>query len=125
MNYEEPRYVKEGDLYQFYMGEEKLFETKEVSVLLEFIDDEHVILHKHGLTDNVEASYQRMVENYKSIQDNTSLGIGELKMFTSEAFDVEELNKVVNITGYGHKFVRFHEDKAAQETITDSKKLKF
>lgn len=110
-------YCLENGLYVFYRDGEKLSSSKSISVVL---DLEMGCLLKHGSTERIEPYYQeslrKLRESYKDgvvleMQTKFNLPVRtgkeiamDLKMITSENWDVEELNKILDITGYAGKY---------------------
>lgn len=87
-------YAKEGDYYVFYDGEEKLFETKSVAILFDVVEGENgdslYCLLKHGIVDFVKPTFHKLSGVFE----------GSLAMFESDKITVEELNQMLDHSGY-------------------------
>jgi hypothetical protein len=92
----EPTYALEGKNYVFYLKGAKVFETEEVSVLY---DRSLNVLHKHGPPERVQQEYLRF-----RIAFGKDSELAEDLVVLTGRFDVEELNKLVNISGYVERF---------------------
>lgn len=100
--HQQPTYVIENGLYAFYLKGQRMFETTKVAILF---DRENGVLLKHGKPETVQAT----LDTYKTRLTGVEGGFEILDALTmlEGAFEVDELNKVVNITGYvAHLFAQ-------------------
>ncbi len=89
-----PEYRLDGELYALYWGDECLFETEVVAVL---VDTHSGSMLKHGQPGVVEAYFHSMRTAYLT-QGFTEQASSLVVM--SGKFDIEDLNKMIAITGY-------------------------
>lgn len=97
-----PTYVIENGLYAFYLNGQRLFDTANVAILF---DRENGVLLKHGKPETVQATF----DIYKTRLAGVTGGAEILDSLTmlEGSFEVDELNKVVNISGYAaHLFTK-------------------
>ena len=97
----EPNYQVENGGYAFYLKGEKLFSTDEVSILF---DAECFVLLKHGSPDFVQQEFQRMREALSKSKDGLTL-LSCLQIVQGK-FDIDELNKAINASGYLSKLMQ-------------------
>lgn len=88
-------YTKEYGSYYFWKQSDDdapLFMTDEVSVLF---DRKEGILFKHGIPKNVEESRLAHLKAFEILDC-----VDDLVVIKSSAWDVEELNKIIQCSGY-------------------------
>lgn len=105
----QPEYRLDDDLYALYWGDECLFETEIVSVLF---DSRTGTVYKHGQPGIVEASFHSMRTAYLA-QGFTEQAADLVVM--SGKFDLEDLNKMLAITGFASQlYAKTMADRATQ-----------
>lgn len=99
-----PRYEKKWGSYYLKDNGVILHMSDEVAIGFSWLEDGSTILHKHGRREFVESWLLETKTKY----DHTGL-FGEsagLCMICPEDWDVEELNKILDTTGYLSVFLR-------------------
>ena len=88
-------YRRENDQYSFYANGNLLFSTEEVAVA--YNEDQRSIVLKHGPAGTIQhwAAMYRTLIGAVGASDSMRLSV-----ISSREWDVEELNKVINTTGY-------------------------
>lgn len=101
----QPNYrLIEGGLYQLYWDDQPALKPmKEVALL---IDVEAGSLLKHGHPELVQAHFERYQSQFRSLNLKVGDQIADDLVCITGAFDVEELNKCLAITGYAGTFYR-------------------
>lgn len=94
----EPTYIFENGQYHFYLMNDYLFSTDEVGL---FFDKQSGTLLKHGVPTIVNKRHAESVKAYEVVGQHDI--IANLVCISGK-FDVEELNKCTQITGYISKF---------------------
>jgi len=93
-------------MYEFYCPEGLLFSTPTVAICFSTCslgDGTGYILLRHGAPEVVYRCYKGMVRRYRAVgffSEADDLGVAE-----SDKWDIEELNKAINIAGYITKFL--------------------
>lgn len=107
--HQEPTYVLENGLYVFYLNNQRVFESASVAILF---DKENGVLLKHGVPDIVRETIGIYEAKLSQTEDGHVL-LDALEVVEG-AFNVEELNKVINIMGY---ILQFYERYTTTKTI--------
>lgn len=106
----EPQYSIEDGRYVFHLRGARRFDTAEVAVLF---DAKQSVLLKHGPPERVQGYYNTM--HAELMQAGQPEVAAALTLVTGR-FDIEELNKVVNICDYVGQFWRNLQAAGAQAT---------
>ncbi|MDO8414747.1 MAG: hypothetical protein Q7S87_00900 [Agitococcus sp.] len=99
-----PQYRLENGLYAFYLLNEYLFSVETVAVLF---DKREGILHKHGCPRVVEKQYQRFrdaLSTEAALKLPLAQEMRDDLTIVQGKFKIEELNRILQITGYARKF---------------------
>lgn len=103
----EPEYKLEGNQYIFCMDGEIRFMSSEIAIAYARWDD-NVVLLKHGRPEFIELYVSENFQQYRLL--------GEELCMISGKFPIEELNKVIQITGYLAEFLKMQEASCRSET---------
>lgn len=106
-------YLKEELQLKTPLSNDIIFMTDEVAILF---DAESFTLMKHGRPETVQEWYNDAKAKCEGKQDVYDLLIKPLVMLIGK-FDVDELNKVINNSGYVERFYRELMGAAMQEEI--------
>ncbi len=77
--------------------------SDEVAIGFSKVDDQHYCMHKHGKPEMVQEWLSRTSQSYRDAGYDKEAN--DLAMVVGK-FDIEDLNKVIQITGYIINFVR-------------------
>lgn len=77
--------------------------SDEVSICFSMIDEDHVVMHKHGSPEGVTKWYDETRKRY--IEAGLNKEARELGVITGK-FDVVELNKILDICDYIGTFIK-------------------
>ena len=96
----ELNYRREGDMFHLCDGDEILDSMEEVAIGYEDNMETGTMLHKHGSKKRIEEWMKKTVQMYKKAGGILAEDADNIKMIFSSEWDLEELNKMLNITGY-------------------------
>ncbi len=106
MEYEEFKYIKEGDQFIWCEGEERLHISDNLWFFVDtaHLDDHMCTLHSHGSKENIEKRYNDFVGKMRNTGNDDMAA--DVMMIDVSKLDIEEINKCISITGYVSKFVK-------------------
>jgi len=106
----EPEYRLEDGQYAFYLKGERKFVTEEVAILF---DQDLSVLLKHGPPAFVDSEFRRMHLAFG--RTRTLFDVADGLTVIRGKFDIEELNKVVQICDYVGRFYKKLEAQAGAD----------
>ncbi len=102
--YTKPFYTKKDGKYYYHFGSVRARIGEEVAIGFTMNKEGHGTFHKHGLPSDVREWYEKVMNNFCTIGANDLAS--EVKMITSKEIDPEEINKMINVSGYIESWVK-------------------
>ena len=93
-------YKREGKMFYLCRGDAILDSMEEVAIGYEENMETGAMLHKHGSKERIEKWMKKFVQKLNKDGGILAEIADNIKMISSSEWDLEELNKILNITGY-------------------------
>ena len=93
-------YKKEGGMFYLCNGDHILDSMEEVAIAYEENMETGAMLHKHGSKERVEKWMVKFVQTLKEDGGILAEVADNIKMISSSKWDLEDLNRCINNTGY-------------------------